>query len=354
MTGRADDLEAAIDASIDADDPQPFLVYADWLQSIGDPRGELIVLQHRGARHEADELIAAHRERLLGPFAAFTADAATRPADQPRILELEWQLGFVHAAHIGWVAWTGEPAEAAGQLRALLELPSCRFLKHLKLGPMPAPQTMDFRALLDVLVATGRPRTLRSLFAGHRGDHELADTATGPIDDVLAAFPRLRHVTLQGGEVRIGAIDHAELRSFGVRTARLARVALDDVCAAVWPRLDRLELTIGDGTCGPRDLGPLLSGATLPSLRHLALVRCPFADELVGWLAESALLPQLVTLDLSDGLLSDAGAREIASARPAFAHLEHLDVHGNVMTGAALPLLRRAARRIAFGEQGGP
>ena len=39
------ELEAAILAAA-PDDPAPCLVYADWLESQGDPRGELISLQH--------------------------------------------------------------------------------------------------------------------------------------------------------------------------------------------------------------------------------------------------------------------------------------------------------------------
>jgi uncharacterized protein (TIGR02996 family) len=37
------DLEAQIAAAPDA--PDPFLVYGDWLQQSGDPRGELVALQ---------------------------------------------------------------------------------------------------------------------------------------------------------------------------------------------------------------------------------------------------------------------------------------------------------------------
>src|SRR5262245_23756427 len=38
------EIEAAIAAA--PDDPMPCLVYADWLQERGDPRGELIALEH--------------------------------------------------------------------------------------------------------------------------------------------------------------------------------------------------------------------------------------------------------------------------------------------------------------------
>jgi uncharacterized protein (TIGR02996 family) len=356
MTASADDLEAAIEAAIedDSDDPTPFLVYADWLQSRGDPRGELIVFQHQGTTREADELLESQRELFLGSFATFAPerDGNTDKAASRSVLELEWELGFIQSAHIGWETYSRKrPDAVAAQLREFLALPSCRFLKHLKLGPIPASRTMDFRVLLDVLVEARRPRTLRTLFAGDRGRWDLADTAIGPIADVLATFPNLRNVSLQGGHVRIGAIAHAGLRGFGVQTTRLDRAGLDDICSAVWPRLDRLELTLGDGNCSLSDLAPLLSGANLPSLRHLALVQCGFADKLVAALPTSKLLARLASLDLSGGSLTDAGARTMATARLAFAHLDGLTLDGNAMTDAARTLVRGLAKRVVFGDQ---
>ncbi|HEY1814001.1 MAG TPA: TIGR02996 domain-containing protein [Kofleriaceae bacterium] len=45
MCARNTELEEQIFA--DPSDPAAYLVYADWLQSQSDPRGELIVRQHR-------------------------------------------------------------------------------------------------------------------------------------------------------------------------------------------------------------------------------------------------------------------------------------------------------------------
>src|SRR5678815_5558869 len=95
MTGCAAELEAAI--TRDPDDPEPYLVYADWLQSTGDPRGLLIVLQHHGRWAEADALIEEHREHVLGPLASFPLDGS-----DPRELELKWYLGFFREAQVGW------------------------------------------------------------------------------------------------------------------------------------------------------------------------------------------------------------------------------------------------------------
>src|SRR5262245_51595688 len=55
-------LEAAIAA--DPDDADAYLVYADWLQAQGDPRGELIVLAHANKAKAAAKLIAANMEHF--------------------------------------------------------------------------------------------------------------------------------------------------------------------------------------------------------------------------------------------------------------------------------------------------
>ena len=66
------DLVRAIVRDPDVDDHD--LVYADWLQAQGDPRGEIAVLQHRGTsarrlRAKAAAPLATHVELLLGGFA---------------------------------------------------------------------------------------------------------------------------------------------------------------------------------------------------------------------------------------------------------------------------------------------
>src|SRR5258706_9050444 len=52
---RNPDLERAIVAN--PDDAEPYLVYADWMQTHGEIRGELTMLQHAGKTKEANALI---------------------------------------------------------------------------------------------------------------------------------------------------------------------------------------------------------------------------------------------------------------------------------------------------------
>src|SRR5688500_10475586 len=87
MTAEAE-LIAAIVA--DPDDAAAYLVYADYLQSRGDPRGDLIVLLHAGdADAERDRVarlhLRAHHAALLGVLAKDT-----------RSIKIErWRRGFI-------------------------------------------------------------------------------------------------------------------------------------------------------------------------------------------------------------------------------------------------------------------
>jgi uncharacterized protein (TIGR02996 family) len=91
------EIEAAILAA--PDDPSAYLVYADWLQSHGDPRGELITLQH-AMRAQTDPSEFArfkrHEEALrLEHGAGWLGDVIARA---PHRTFFEWRLGFVDTA----------------------------------------------------------------------------------------------------------------------------------------------------------------------------------------------------------------------------------------------------------------
>ncbi len=69
-------LEAVIAAN--PDDREAYLVYADWLQGVGDARGAWITLHARSslaAREASAVFLAEHRATLLGPLAPYVASA---------------------------------------------------------------------------------------------------------------------------------------------------------------------------------------------------------------------------------------------------------------------------------------
>src|SRR5687767_9294959 len=112
------ELEAAIAADRDSD--APYLVYADWLQERGDPRGELIAVQIANTRDQREiqplfdreaALFDEHFEHLRGPC---------RDIGGVRVV---FRRGFVHRLDIVTSAATDAVLAALA-----IEHPATRFL----------------------------------------------------------------------------------------------------------------------------------------------------------------------------------------------------------------------------------
>ena len=150
-------LEAAIAAA--PDEIEPYLVYADWLQSRGDPRGELITLQHamRAAGNtEGFAKFRVHEEVLRERHAIeWLGERVVAAGARARFV---WAMGFVDSAVLydtrdpdqlvlpdlvaallastsGWLVRTLTLRGTVEHLRAAFEqLPSVR-LRHVKIQP---------------------------------------------------------------------------------------------------------------------------------------------------------------------------------------------------------------------------
>ena len=134
---RNEELEAAIRATPDA--VEPYLVYADWLQSRGDPRGELITLQHamRSQGNPADFVkFRPHEEALRKQHAAaWLGDCIANAV--PRAVRLEWAMGFVDGAVLRSPSWDSKAGTVLDQLRELLGSPCGWLVRVLTLeGPI--------------------------------------------------------------------------------------------------------------------------------------------------------------------------------------------------------------------------
>ncbi len=63
------------------------------------------------------------------------------------------------------------------------------------------------------------------------------------------------------------------------------------------------------------------------------------------------MLKQLRTLDLSRGMMTDAGAATLVEHRAAFAQLDVLDVSDNYLSEKAIRSLGKLARRVVAKPQ---
>ena len=167
MDTRADALREAIIAS--PDQPELYWVYADYLQTAGDPRGELIALDGVAEREPARRpallrarrrLLAVHGPELLGSLAGRRAPA----------LFCHWRLGFIKSAriaHPGPRWWELDPLPIA---EALLASPSAAFLRQLEVFCHPR-----FHGELRAVVRAMGPATLgQPLLARRHSDWQQA------------------------------------------------------------------------------------------------------------------------------------------------------------------------------------
>ena len=352
------ELEAAILRAPDVADG--YLVYGDWLQAEGDPRGEFIALQHalsqaKGAeatalKKKVATLLKKHQDLLLGTSLATMLGGKT--------LTLEWQLGFIRSARVAAAGYDEDPEfEIDETLAMLLAHPSARFLQELTLGLADSEGENEYGDLIR-LIAKSAPKTVRKVFIGDfvfPDDTEISWTHVGNVAPLYKALPQLRSLHLRGGEVSLGKMDLPELREFTLESGGLDRGSVKSIAAANWPKLERMEVWFGSENYGAggevKHLQPILDATGLPELRHLGLCNAEFTNELVAVLPKSKVLKQLETLDLSRGTLTDSGAEVLLANAAAFKHLKCLDVTRNLLSTKAAKSLAKLCADVVLGHQ---
>jgi uncharacterized protein (TIGR02996 family) len=266
------------------DDDTLRLVYADWLEERGDPRGEFIRVQYEmeqpglEAKHKAELIIrekvlqSLHAEKWLGPLA-----------------DLRDHILFRH----------GFPAGIVMDLDLFLEKADLLFrsfpFQCLHLDGLKA-----FRPLsIPMLVECPHLRHLKQLrLSGeicNLGMRSLAACAD------LAALEEL-HLSWSGLELE------------GVRTL------------AASPQFGNLtELVIERAAFGDLGLQAICHSPQLKRLRSLSLCHCELTGTGMRYLADAPLLDQLSRLDISANQIGNNGLRSLV-ASPRFIHLQRFDL----------------------------
>ena len=298
MTTR-NELEALLEAA--PLDDAGYLIFGDWLQAAGDPRGELIALDHGASRappHERTRWAARRRELL-----------ARHPELAPPAHEdvgYHWHLGFVRKLVVR--------ARTVVQLETVLSHAALRFVSTIDLDAYPVLQEPT---LAEIVART--PRSLRSLRIG-RESYLWQDRPALELDATFAALPQLEQLN--------AAIPIRFTQASGLRSLELRCVG-----SSVFDWLPAIQaaqlasLTLHAGTYRPEIRWTelkLVVEASLPALVSLAVHHTSRGDEIVAGLASTPLLRQLRVLKLWNASLTAAGARHITPE--AFGHLELLDL----------------------------
>lgn len=164
----------------------------------GDPRGELIVMQHdadeadgkrkTALRRAANAHLAQHAEEFHGPLANLGKDRCSTL----------WRYGFVRRLELSWKHGYAPVSDGAlDQIEAVLRHPSYQFVLELVVGPIfDTDYECQYQAVIDLLADVKRPLTLRMLDLGVESVYQL-DTAFGEMSHLVAALPNLRRIRLR-------------------------------------------------------------------------------------------------------------------------------------------------------------
>ncbi len=204
--------------------------------------------------------------------------------------------------------------------------------------------------VLALIAARERLPNLDTLFFGDIivEENEISWIEQCDISPLLAAYPRLQHFAVRGGDsLSFSTLRHDHLQTLIVQAGGLPSQVVREAAAAELPALRHLELWLGTdrygGDATVDDIAPILDGSRFPALEYLGLRDAEIADAVAEAVAVAPILDRIATLDLSLGALSDAGAAALL-ASPAVARLQKLDLHfhycseGMVAQLLALPL----------------
>ncbi|MEV5571691.1 leucine-rich repeat domain-containing protein [Spirillospora sp. NPDC052269] len=187
---------------------------------------------------------------------------------------------------------------------------------------------------------------LRALSLGHEEDFGLMEESDD-FTPILELFPQLERLDVRGKlDLEFRPVRHEALKTLRVESCNLPAEVMHAIAASDLPALERLDVWPGVDddrieTADEANLGAILTGERLPSLRSLALENSGRQDEIAVEIATAPVVARLRQLSLARGTFSDRGAEALLTGQP-LTHLEHLDLHHHYLSDAMMNRLRAA------------
>lgn len=282
------------------EDDGPRLIYADWLQERGDPRGEFIHLQCRWEREKNAASRLTHEE-----------DDEDRLADESSLESLKDRIQeLLHRHEAEWVAPLNDLAQQWVFQRGFIEYVACRF--------------EDFsKRHVEVFAVT----PLNSVTLVERGAALM--TRREPALPYNARYDCV--------EALAGSPEIARLRGLC-----LDRCLLDETDIAILagsPHLSELRrLSLARNDLADEGTAALATSRSMKSLEVLDLSWNEVKNQGIEALAASPLAENLVSLVLTGNHLRVSGARALVRSK-GLGRLTHLDIRGNRMEQRAVSIL---------------
>ena len=304
------------------DDVAVYLVYGDWLQSIGDPRGRLIAAQLARVGEPPNEL-SADETALIAALGDPVVDIEPAP-------RVEWFAGFWRVLYAGAFGWSPKAATDA-HVATLLGSPSARFVREIRVDGAVTASVLESVAIAH--------RTLERLDLSLRGakvdDRALAHLRTCTRLEHLHLFscesitarglvPLQALKALESIDLRNHALDDEGVDSL-VELPRLSRVFFNAISRRLThrgmtglARLPLISLELDGDTLDDERIVPL---ADHPSLANLEIGGAPITER---GAAAIATLP-LRRLYLPSSTVGDTGVARLTGLKGTLRslHLGH-------------------------------
>jgi uncharacterized protein (TIGR02996 family) len=324
------------------DDDTHRLVYADWLDDHGDPRGEFIRVQceldRLGADDPTRQVLLERSETLQRRHSrAWAGDV------DDLVSAYDYRRGFVECVRIDAVALL-QHGDRLFELAPIRELHLTALSEHLPYLAACAP--LRNLTSLDLICPSEDVSTLEEFFASPHlaGLTRLKVRQSSAVPRALGRsyLPFLESLDLAGSVVRADDVRHLatgrlpRLDRLGLRSTSLDESAVQVLAAA--PMLGRLSALDLRYNFLPAEAAETLARSPWTArLRSLSLGSNLLGDSGVAALAATPM-PSLTRLFLSQNRLQGPGVKAIARAAHR-ANLTHLDVDYNDLSSESLTKL---------------
>lgn len=200
-------------------------------------------------------------------------------------------------------------------------------------------------------------KNVKAIFIGDitYEENEISWINQSNVNPIFAAYPNLEHFQVRGGtDLSLGEIKHDNLKTLIVETGGLPSNVVEEITNAQLPNLEKLEIWLGSENYGFEstvdDFAVIISGKTFPKLKHLGLMDSEIQNEVAIAVAQSPILNQLETLDLSMGILDDKGAQALLES-DGIKKLKFLNLRHHYMSNEMMEKLKSIGIPINMDDQ---
>lgn len=241
-----------------------------------------------------------------------------------------------------------EKVTLAGKLEKLAETEEAAEISFLSLGAWEEPWDCGCDDALKVLIRNKASfPNVTGMFIGDMNfeECEISWIIQTDLTPLLLAFPALEELYVRGSSnLQFTSMAHSSLKKLVIECGGLSKSTLNQIAAANLPRLEHLELYLGEENYGfdgdIKDIKPFLEKGRFPSLTYLGLSDSVLADDIAELAANADVLEQLDTLDLSKGTLGDRGAKALLAGKKTQL-LKKLDLHHHYMSDKVVNQLKK-------------